>query len=150
MPTTLSLPALEAHSVGWTRLLRGVNHADAKSKTVEALKTVGFGILTEIDVGATFQTKMDTALDRPYVILGAFSPSFAQRALQLAPAVGLLMPFNVVITMNPPKVEDSGEVAVVSVVHPERLLARFMEVPGIKELAKEVADALQKAIDSLP
>ena len=64
---------------------------DAVVKVTDALKTEGFGVLTEIDVQATLKKKLDVDFRR-YKILGACNPAFAHRALQTSLDVGLLPP----------------------------------------------------------
>ena len=73
---------------------------DAVQRTREALGEQGFGILTEIDVRATFESKLgidagDAVGD--YVILGACNPALASRALAAEPELGALLPCNVVV-----------------------------------------------------
>ena len=106
------------------------------NRTIEALKSQGFGVLTEIDVKETLKKKLDVDF-RPYKILGACNPTFAHRALTIAPEVGLLLPCNVTIAY----VEDA--VTDVSLVNPASLMG-FANHPDLMPLAEEVHDRLQR------
>ena len=72
---------------------------EVKSKVVEALKTQGFGVLTEIDVQRTMQVKLGVEF-KPYLILGACNPRFAYRALSADESIGLLLPCNVILRQD--------------------------------------------------
>jgi len=89
--------------------------SEAEARVTEALKQEGFGVLTRIDVRATFKEKMGKEF-RPYVILGACNPPLAHCALENDPRVGMLLPCNVVVEQR-----DDGVWA--SIVNPEVLLA---------------------------
>jgi len=65
---------------GYTAHLPGVSFDEARARITEALKAQGFGILTEIDVTATLEAKLDQDFRR-YVILGACNPRLAFKAL---------------------------------------------------------------------
>ncbi len=99
----------------------------------EALASQGFGILTEIDVAATFKAKL--GVERPPLkILGACNPHFAYRALELDPSVALMLPCNVVLA-------GDGERTHVSIADPRTLM------PGdaLALLADEAAGRLSEA-----
>jgi uncharacterized protein (DUF302 family) len=112
----------------------------AVPKVVAALAAQGFGILTEINVQATLKKKLD-ADTRPYLILGACNPPMAHRALAAEPAIGALLPCNVVVAAN-----ESGGVTVAA-IDP---VAMFGVVgrPDIEPLAIEVRTSLQAALDA--
>ncbi len=100
-------------------------------KVSAALKTEGFGVLTQIDVKATLKKKMNEDF-RPYVILGACNPPLAHRALSVAPEVGGMLPCNVTVDQL-----DDG--VLVSIVNPEAMLG----VPPLNENAELVAVATE-------
>ena len=65
-------------------------------RTLASLKREEFGVLTEIDVQATLEKKMDIDF-RKYKILGACNPAFAYKALQAEDKIGTMLPCNVII-----------------------------------------------------
>jgi uncharacterized protein (DUF302 family) len=114
---------------------------DALKKIPEALKTEGFGVLTEIDVQQTLKKKLDVDFRR-YRILGACNPPFAHKALQHSLDVGMLMPCNVIVYET-----DEGR-TVVSAVDPMQTMAAQGD-PEMRPLADAVQQKLKKVVDSL-
>lgn len=115
---------------------------DIVGKVTEALKTEGFGVLTEIDVQATLKNKID--VDRkPYKILGACNPHLANQAINAEPDIGLLLPCNVVV-----REEDDGSMTV-AFMDPMAVLdlTKNSEVhdiaPQVKERLTRVCDVLK-------
>ena len=113
---------------------------EAVAKTKEELAKEGFGVLTEIDVKATMEKKLGLDYDN-YIILGACSPPFADKALKLEKEIGLLLPCNVIVY-------EKDENVNVSAIVPSVAMG-MVENPKLNEIAQEVENKLKKVIDGI-
>jgi uncharacterized protein (DUF302 family) len=114
---------------------------EALARVPEALKSEGFGVLTEIDIRDTLKQKLGADFRR-YKILGACNPPFAHEALQEDLAAGLLLPCNVVVY------EGDDRRAVVMAVDPTQTVGAT-ENPKLTSLAETVKDRLARAFSRL-
>jgi uncharacterized protein (DUF302 family) len=72
------------------------SYEEVIKKITEALKTEGFGIVSEIRMDEKFKEKLNVDF-RKYTILGACNPSFAFKAVQEEDKIGIMLPCNIVI-----------------------------------------------------
>ena len=115
--------------------------ADAVAAARHALAGEGFGVLTEIDLAGTMKKKLDRDL-RPYVILGACHPPSAWAALEADPAIGLLLPCNVVVA------DDGDGRCVVSAIDP-RAMFTVVDAAGMDAVVGEVRGRLERALAAI-
>lgn len=116
-------------------------YEEALDRVIEALKTEGFGVLTEIDVQATLKKKLEVDF-RPYKILGACNPPLAYRALSATPEVGLLLPCNVTVALA-----EDGQVDV-ALVDPLAMLG-VVANPALEPIAAEAQARIERVAAAL-
>lgn len=112
--------------------------AAAEERVRATLAAEGFGVLSEIDVQATLQAKLGAEI-APYRILGACKPAYAHEAIGIDPALGALLPCNVVVRAHP----DGGSELLA--VDPGAMLG-LADRPALDEVAATVREELERAL----
>ena len=110
----------------------------AIDRVTALLKEEGFGILTEIDMAATFKKKLDVDIPA-YRILGACNPHFAYQAVQAEDKIGTMLPCNVIVRATG---QDQVEIAAVDPV----ASMQAIENEQLGSVATEVRSRLKHVI----
>ena len=124
------------------RVVVPLPYEQALTRTTEALKAEGFGVLTTIDVQQTLKQKLDQDF-RKYAILGAYNPPLAHRALRAELEIGLLLPCNVIVYETTP-----GR-STVAAMAPIAALGSVGDNGELQEVAREADRRLRRALASL-
>jgi uncharacterized protein (DUF302 family) len=114
-----------------------LSFAEAVAACRVALAAEGFGVLTEIDIQAKLKEKLGVERE-PYLILGACHPPSAHRALAAVPAVGVVLPCNVCVSV------EEGR-TVVRAMRPEAVL-EIVPHPELRAVGQEVGAALRRVV----
>ncbi|RBA37322.1 DUF302 domain-containing protein [Dietzia maris] len=123
-----------------------MSHEQALERTRAALADQGFGILTEIDVKATFNTKLGEEAAEAvgdYVILGACNPGLASKALAAEPQLGVLLPCNVVVRRG----NGDGQTTV-EAIDPQTMV-QLSGSPQVREIADDADARLRAALSTI-
>jgi uncharacterized protein (DUF302 family) len=118
-----------------------VSFDEAIKITIEALKSEGFGVISEIRMHEKLKEKLDIDFKK-YTILGACNPPFAYKALQAEDKIGTMLPCNVLVIEQ---AENEIEVAAVNPIASMQAIVNS----ALGEVAQQVTDKLKKIIADL-
>jgi uncharacterized protein (DUF302 family) len=133
---------IEKQKYGLTRTVEK-DFERARERTIEALKTEGFGVLSEIRLDEKLKEKLGVDFRR-YVILGACNPQLAYQTLQEDISIGLLLPCNVIVYEA-----DDKNSSVVAAVGAKAMLSAAGENAKLDATASEVNERLRRVIESV-
>lgn len=112
-----------------------------KAQVTEALKEIGFGIISLIEVDKTLKEKIGADF-KPYTILGACNPHFAFKALQLEDKLGVILPCNVLVID-----QGNGQIEVAA-MEPMAMM-QSIKNEQLTALALEITTKMEKLILAL-
>jgi uncharacterized protein (DUF302 family) len=112
-----------------------------KEQVTAALKEIGFGIISLIEVDKTLKEKIGADFKR-YTILGACNPHFAHKALQLEDKLGVLLPCNVLVI-------DQGEGKIEVAAMEPMAMMQSIKNEQLTALTLEITTKMEKLILSL-
>ena len=118
-----------------------ISYDEAVKLTIEALKSEGFGVISEINMHEKFKEKLDVDFKR-YKILGACNPPYAYKALQAEDKIGTMLPCNVLV------IEQGQNKIEIAAVNPVASMQAIIN-PSLGDVALEVTNKLKKVIESL-
>src|SRR5659263_181027 len=118
-----------------------VSYDEAVKLTTEALKSEGFGVISEINMHEKLKEKVGVDFKR-YKILGACNPPYAYKALQVEDKIGTMMPCNVLV------IEQGQNLIEIAAVNPIASMQAITN-PSLGDIALEVTNKLKKVIDNL-
>ena len=117
------------------------SYDEAVKITVEALKSEGFGVISEINMHEKLMEKVGVDFKR-YKILGACNPLYAYKALQAEDKIGAMMPCNVLV------IEQGQNKIEIAAVNPIASM-QAIKNPTLGEIALEITGKLKKVINSI-
>ena len=122
---------------------RSTNYSfdEAVDRITQAVKTEGFGILTDIDVQSTLKEKINVDFKK-YRILGACNPTFAYEAFQVEDQIGIMMPCNITVIE-----QDNGHVDI-SIMDPTAAF-NVIENEDLQPFANELKMKLERSLTYL-
>ena len=118
-----------------------VSYDEAVRLTTEALKSEGFGVITEINMHEKLKEKLGVDFKK-YKILGACNPPFAYKALQTEDKIGAMLPCNVLV------IEQGQNKIEVAAVNP---IASMQSITNqaLGDVALQVTAKLKNLIEAL-
>jgi uncharacterized protein (DUF302 family) len=118
-----------------------VSFDEAVRLTTEALKSEGFGVISEINMHEKLKEKLGVDFKR-YKILGACNPPLAYKALQAEEKIGTMLPCNVLV------IEQGHNKIEIAAVNPVASMQAITN-PALVGVALEVTNKLKRVIDNL-
>jgi uncharacterized protein (DUF302 family) len=114
---------------------------EVEPRITAALKEVGFGILTRIEVDKILKEKIGVD-SPPYRILGACNPQIAHQALSVKPEAGVFLPCSVCLR------QENDVTVSIWALNPNAVVETLGD-PNLSPHGVKASELIQKALDSL-
>lgn len=118
-----------------------VSFDEAILKVTEALKTQGFGVVSEIHMHEKLKEKLNVDFKK-YTILGSCNPTFAYKALQTEDKIGTMLPCNILV------IEQGKNTIEIAAVNPIVSMQAITN-PELGDIAQQVTGKLKTMIENL-
>ncbi|WP_435335283.1 DUF302 domain-containing protein [Haloarchaeobius sp. TZWWS8] len=141
MTLTIDPSKLSDEDIGRERATLEMSHEEAIEHVRESFADAGFGVPVEFSPSELIREKTGSE-HQPYYVLGACHPEMADRAMDISPEIGGLMPCNVVIWEEGP---DEQQVYHVSIMKIARLLGMAPDDDAWSSLVDDTGDLVQQA-----
>jgi uncharacterized protein (DUF302 family) len=114
---------------------------EAVKLATDALKTEGFGVISEINIHEKLEEKLGVNFKK-YRILGACNPDYAYKALLAEDKIGTMLPCNVIVIEQEP---GKTEIAAVNPIASMQAISN----PVLGDVALQVTGKLRNVIEIL-
>ena len=111
---------------------------EAVQALTETLKANKFGVLWQLDIPATLQSK-GVDFTQPYRVLEVCNPHEAKKVLTQNPLVGYFLPCKIVVF------QDADQTTRIGMPRPTMLM-EIIQDPALKSIAEGVEEAMVKSI----
>jgi uncharacterized protein (DUF302 family) len=118
-----------------------VSFDEAVKLATDALKTEGFGVISEINIHEKLEEKLGVNFKK-YRILGACNPDYAYKALLAEDKIGTMLPCNVIVIEQEP---GKTEIAAVNPIASMQAISN----PVLGDVALQVTGKLRNVIEIL-
>ncbi|WP_435317498.1 DUF302 domain-containing protein [Haloarchaeobius sp. TZWSO28] len=127
--------------IGKKRATLEMDHEEAVEHVRKAFADAGFGTLVEFSPSEVIKEKTGSE-HKPYYVLGACNPEMADRAMEITPEIGGLMPCNVVIWEEEPGHQHVYHVSIMKIA---RLLGMAPDDEAWDELVADTGELVEQA-----
>lgn len=114
---------------------------EVQNKTLIALKEVGFGLISEMNMHEKLNEKLGSNL-KPYRLLGVCNPKYALDAIEVEENIGLMLPCKILL-----KETDDGKIQLIF-ANPA-VMMELANNPDLSPIAKEVTQKLTTAFKNI-